>query len=102
MATWEEREDRVTSQVREEHLLPISYSIVVWEKVALYLGLSEVDVESIREDIPHYELRKHRVLKIWRDRNGQEATYQCLISRAKENFDTKLALGIERDILGKN
>lgn len=81
--------------VREEHLLPISDFIVNWERVAIYLGLSAVDIEAIKQNDHTYEIRKYKVLLKWRNRNVGTATYQCLIEKAKRNSDAGLAREIE-------
>lgn len=85
----------LTETVRDEHLLPISDLILIWKRVAIYLGLSAADIEGIRENEPTYELRKYKVLETWRRRNMDTATYRCLIERAIGNDDAELARKIE-------
>ena len=90
----------VLETVREDHLLKISSFIVKWRRVAIYLGLSAADIEGIRENYSDYDLRKYKVLETWRRRCVEEATYQCLIDKAKENDDAELARKIE-EFLGE-
>ena len=87
--------------VSGEHLTAIANFIVHWDKVAIYLNISEAEVVDIKEDNPNNNfMRKVALLRKWSSKFGDRATYQCLIELAKENGDAKLSSQII-DLLGK-
>lgn len=85
--------------VGDREIADIAKKIVSWEEFSPYLGISEAEVQEIKDDYSESRLRKSRMLKIWRTNNGDRATYENLIKAAKESGDNALARGIE-EIIG--
>ena len=68
------------SRVSDIHLAEIARDLVEWEKVAHYFHITESEQKEIKEDFEgRYNLQKRQALRVWRWKNGDEATYRNLI-----------------------
>lgn len=67
-------------QVSDVHIETLSTKIRVWEDFASNLGLSEPEQEEIRRNNENnYRAQKREALRLWREKNGRQATYRRLI-----------------------
>ena len=78
--------------VTDGHLSEIAAEIIDWEALAPYLSLKEAEIVKIKQKVG--------LLRVWRERYGDEATYQCLIQAARDSHNSKLASHINQ-LLGK-
>ena len=91
---------RLKQQVTDRHLSEIAAEIIDWEALAPYLSLKEAEIEEIKQDFSTSKKQKVGLLRVWRERYGDEATYQCLIQAAQDSHNVKLASHIN-ELLGK-
>ena len=91
---------RLKQQVTDRHLSEIAAEIIDWEALAPYLSLKEAEIEEIKQDFSTSKKQKVGLLRVWRERYGDEATYQCLIQAARDSHNAKLASHIN-ELLGK-
>ena len=68
------------SRVSDYHIAEIACDLVDWEVLAPDLHITESEQKEIREDFEgRYNLQKRQALRVWRWKNGGEATYRDLI-----------------------
>lgn len=68
------------SRVSDIHLAEIARDLVEWEKVAPYFHITESEQKEIKEDFEgRYNLQKRQALRVWRWKNGDEASYRNLV-----------------------
>ena len=71
-----------------DHLKLLSEKIVTWDMIAYHLGLTEGDTEVIKRNYPNdYKSQKYQMLREWKNKKGQCATYKSLcvtLTNAKE------------------
>ena len=67
--------------VSEYHIAEIVDNLEVWEIIAPFIDLTEVEQREIKEDCLErgYKLQKHLALIKWRRKSGNRATYKALI-----------------------
>ena len=72
-----EQIDSVVLQCKcsESHLATIAQSITSWKQLSPFLGLTQQDEEDIQADNSRNAERKVAMLRRWRERSGNEATY---------------------------
>ncbi len=63
----------------------ISRLITQWEAKANLLGLTEVEIEDIKQDHQGNELRRVAMLRKWASKFGDKATLRTLIEVSVEN-----------------
>ena len=68
-----------------QDLTRISEFLLEWPNKARLLGLTDSEVENIREDNSTNELRKSAVLRRWSRKFGEEATLEGLLEIADRN-----------------
>ena len=86
-------------RIRDQQiLLQIAHSIVdKWEELALYLGLTESDVSTIKyNNYNDYGQQKTDFLLLWRRKFADKATYERLVNAATALRRTQLAKTIAR------
>ncbi len=66
-------------------LAKISKLITQWEAKAYLLGLTEVEIEDIKQDHQGNELRRVAMLRKWASKYGDKATLRALIKVSVEN-----------------
>ena len=67
-----------------------------WEELHPFLGLNMAQEEEIKMSCQtDYAMQKRKCLKMWKERKGHGATYQALISAAKEANNQLLADAVE-------
>ena len=86
-------------RIRDQQiLLQIAHSIVDrWEELALYLGLIESDVFTIKHNNSNdYEQQKTDFLLLWKRKFADMATYERLVNAATALRRPRLAKKITR------
>ena len=63
----------------------ISRLITQWEAKAYLLGLTEVEIEDIKQDNQHNEMRRVAMLRKWASKYGDRTTMRTLIEVSVEN-----------------
>ncbi len=66
-------------------LAKVSKLITQWENKAYLLGLTEVEIEDIKQDYQHNEMRRVAMLRKWASKLGDQATLKTLIEVSVEN-----------------
>ena len=79
--------------ISDRHLAVIARDhLTDWERLGLLLGLTRVQEEQIAMSYPgDYSMQGCECLQVWKKMKGAEATYQALISVAKEAKNQQLA-----------
>ena len=68
------------SPVNDIHLSDIASHITEWRQLAPYLDLSEVEEKDIVDTYPDRpKLQRRDALRMWKEKNGNKATYRRLI-----------------------
>ena len=62
-----------------------------WELLAIRLGLSSSERQSIQKDYPEYDLQKLHMLLKWKTNCGREATWRTLLKEVLAEGDRELA-----------
>ena len=71
--------DELNKPCSDEHITSISLFLTNWQTVAHLLGLTETDVEDIKEDGKKTQDKRYKTLRKWKDKNLFKATYGALI-----------------------
>ena len=84
MANWREflPDDLLAKSLDPSDLTRISEFLLEWPNKARLLGLTESEIENIREDNSTNALRKSAVLRRWSWKYGEEATLGSLLEIA--------------------
>ena len=77
--------DLLGKSLDSRYLTMISEFLLEWPNKARLLGLTEGEIENIREDNPTNALRKSAVLRRWSRKYGEEATLEALLETADRN-----------------
>lgn len=91
--------DQLKEAVSERKISVIAREIVSWERLAPSLTIFSAEQEELREDHNTCYRRKIGMLRKWRMKYGDDATYERLIEAAKDSKDYGLAHKIE-EIIG--
>ena len=68
-----------------------------WQTKATVLGLSEVEMEDIKENYDTNNMRKVALLRRWKEKYGHEATLGYFLAIAKQNeWMEELFLGVRK------
>ena len=62
----------------DDHLLELSLSVTEWQSISPFLGLDETDEEAIIENYQP-SLRRLQMVRKWKKKFGQAATYRYRI-----------------------
>ena len=70
----------------EKHLAKISLSISDWRGISPFLDLTEADEQEILGAIPPLSVRSQKIamLRLWKKRQGTNATYEQLCHAFRE------------------
>lgn len=83
-------------------LVKISEFVSSWETIAPYFGITpEEQTEIARDFAQQYELQKQGMLRKWKSRNGNDATYQKLLDIFAGQGENAIADRIRDEIVGK-
>lgn len=93
-------DELLDQQITNENIANIAKLLVSWEKLAPYLDITEAEEEEIRQDCQFYMEKKIGVLRKWRDKKANSATYQHLIQAAEKSGNARLAQQM-KEVLGK-
>ena len=74
----------------DQHLKEFSFTVDKWEFLAMSLGISDPDVESIKRQ-GNFEEQRTRMLKCWKQRCGSKATYEAMTRALLQIHRTDLA-----------
>ncbi len=75
----------LNNRLSDIQLSRISRLITQWEAKAYLLGLSEVEIEDIKQDYQHNEMRRVAMLRKWASKFGDKSTLRTLIEVSVEN-----------------
>ncbi len=67
--------DALQRKCSENHLAIIAQSITSWEQLSPFLGLTQQEEDDIQHDNTRNAVRKVAMLRRWREKYGDEATY---------------------------
>ena len=84
-------DDALDTPLTEQQLAKISRSLSQWQVKGIILGLTEGEIEDIREDYRTNEMQKVAMLRKWAKKNGDQATLRLLIKMACQNDWEKFA-----------
>ncbi len=73
------------NRISDIQLSGISRLITQWEAKANLIGLTEVEIEDIKQDYQHNEMRRVAMLRKWASKFGDKATLRTLIEVSVEN-----------------
>ena len=82
-------------------LTKISRFVSSWEAIAPFFGITPEEEVEIRRNYQQYELQKLWMLRNWRSKNGNHATYQKLFDIFTESDQIAIAHRIRDEIVGK-
>ena len=68
--------------------------LIKWEPLRPYLGLNRAQKEKIRKTCHDNEQQKLECLEIWKEMQGDGATYGAFITAAESAKDQQLADGV--------
>lgn len=78
--------ERLDKQLSQQELAMISTHLLKWPSKAVWFGLSESDIENIREDNrSDHERRKMVMMEKWARRYGDKATLRELIQISRHH-----------------
>ena len=72
-------ESQLDQRCTDEHLRDIALHIDKWEVYASYLGLTQADIDGIKEDGRSNAEKKIRALQEWKRKNAFKATFRFLV-----------------------
>ena len=79
------RKGKLDEPLTEIELAKISRHAKAWELKGCALGLTEVEVEDIKEDYKSNEMRRIAMLRKWGKKYGNKATLRSLIEISMDN-----------------
>ena len=82
-------------------LTKISKFVSRWETIAPFFGITPGEEVEITRNFAQYELQKLWMLRTWRNKNGNDATYQKLFDIFTESDQIAVAHRIRDEIVGK-
>ena len=75
--------------------------MITWDSLSPFLGLTRPQEETIRRTYPNYENQKKECLEVWRQTEGNKATYGALINAAERAKEQRLADAVKK-MIGPN
>lgn len=84
--------------ITDESVAKIAKLIESWENLAHEMQplLTEPEIVEIKNDYYDYKEKKTAYLRVWREKLGDRATYQCLIASARDCGKENLAYSISK------
>ena len=70
--------EKLDQPCRDDHLSEIALTLTDWQLVASFLGLTDAEEEEIKEDSQPARRRKVAMLRRWKKKYGEKATYRKL------------------------
>ena len=71
--------EKLNDSISVDHLHEIAIFLTSWLRLVTYLGLSEMDVDSIEHEGKDEQEKKLKALWIWKRKFGFKATYKKLV-----------------------
>lgn len=72
-------EDLQQNQCSQDVLVRLSKTIDNWQVIGFYLSLTLQEVKDIKVDSSSEEERRIKALAKWKEKQGIDATYHCLV-----------------------
>ena len=82
--------EKLDQPCSDEHLSKLSLSITDWQSIAPFLGLTEVEESEIVDDSSRARMKRIKMLRKWRNKKGEKATYRNLAEVLLELEETDL------------
>ena len=70
--------EKMDQPSKDEDLCEIALAITDWQSMAPFLGLTEAQESEIKEDSDNARVKKIKMLRKWRNKLGEKATYRKL------------------------
>ena len=71
--------EKLDKSISDDHLREVASFLPSWRKVAVYLKLSENDLDDIEQEGKDEQDKRLRVLQKWKGKFGYKATYRMLV-----------------------
>ncbi len=65
----------------DDHLKELAVRLTDWQEIGLFLDLDEGEMEDIKNSAKTVRARSLKMLRKWRNKSGENATYRCVRSR---------------------
>ena len=72
-------ESRLKAKISPAHMLEIK-KFISWQEVGAYLKLGQTGLNDIREDGSSASDKRRRLIDLWEQKNGDDATYDVMIT----------------------
>ena len=82
--------EKLDQPCSDEHLSTLALHITDWQSIAPFLGLTEAEESEIVEDNSKARMKKIKMLRKWRNKKGEKATYRNLAKVLLELEETDL------------
>ena len=79
-------DDKLNTTWSDVDLARISELIVYWEDLAPFLSLTEAEEAIIKNENSSYSLQKLEMLRLWKSKNKQDATYRHVFSTGSKKM----------------
>ena len=73
------RPEKLDESISDDHILAIALFLTSWREVAVYLGLSENDIDVIEHERKHEKEKRLGTLQKWKGKYAFKATYRKLL-----------------------
>ena len=60
----------------DDHLMELALGLSDWQEVALFLRLEDSEMMEVQEEAKGVRARNFKVLRRWRQKFGEQATYR--------------------------
>ena len=82
--------EKLDQPCSDEHISKLALYITDWQSIAPFLGLTEAEESEIVEDSSKARMKKIKMLRKWRNKKGEKATYRNLAEVLLELEETDL------------
>ena len=82
--------EKLDQPCSDEHISKLALHITDWQSIAPFLGLTEAEESEIVEDCSKARTKKIKMLRKWRNKKGEKATYRNLAEVLLELEETDL------------
>ena len=82
--------EKLDQPCSDEHISKLALYIADWQSIAPFLGLTEAEESEIVEDCSKARMKKIKMLRKWRNKKGEKATYRNLAEVLLELEETDL------------
>ena len=71
--------EKLDQSISDDHLCEIAVFLTSWRTVALYLELSESDLDAVEREGKYEQDKRLKALQIWKGKFAFKATYRKLV-----------------------